>query len=346
MDELLSTNKIRKLIPQPLRQTVSRMILNSKEKLFPQTRFSHTYEGKLAMRTYFQCPEMRLLFCEGLPTHNADGMSIVRKTDILLCLIPWVLGEALLRKELSALRQFRLKPNQIVVLCNTQEDLEIVRKFGFQAEYVNHNCWLDQSIFKPRKKIVKDLDAVLNAKPCAWKRAELSAGIHSKAVLTYIPYPEELKRKLGTTEYFECLPSEKVATLLNRAKIGLCLSSEEGACYSSSEYLLSGIPVVSTPSKGGRHIWYTPRNHMICEPTVESVALTVERLIDSDLDGETIRNEHIELAQIFRQRFVQLTYKLGQSRGIEANWASVFQDQYFHKMVTFRATQDVLRELR
>ena len=39
---------------------------------------------------------------------------------------------------------------------------------------------------------------------------------------------------------------------LNRARVGLCLSAREGAMFASMEYLLSGLPIVTTPSMGGR----------------------------------------------------------------------------------------------
>ena len=45
----------------------------------------------------------------------------------------------------------------------------------------------------------------------------------------------------------------------------------EGANYSSSEYLLCGLPVVSTESSGGRDYWFDDYNSIICKPNEDSV---------------------------------------------------------------------------
>jgi hypothetical protein len=59
---------------------------------------------------------------------------------------------------------------------------------------------------------------------------------------------------------------------INKAHVGLCLSAEEGAMFVSAEYLLCGIPVVSTRNKGGRDVMFTPEHVFIADDTPESVA--------------------------------------------------------------------------
>src|SRR5690606_24986861 len=85
----------------------------------------------------------------------------------------------------------------------------------------------------------------------------------------------------------------------------------EGACLASSEYLLCGLPVVSTPSRGGRDIWYDEDNSMICEPSPaavhRAVRLMIERSNRGELDPQTIREKHIERAQRHRARFLEIT---------------------------------------
>lgn len=51
------------------------------------------------------------------------------------------------------------------------------------------------------------------------------------------------------------LPPAQVCAALNRGEVGLALSELEGACWASTEYLLCGLPVVSTPCSGGREVW-------------------------------------------------------------------------------------------
>ncbi len=52
------------------------------------------------------------------------------------------------------------------------------------------------------------------------------------------------------------LNSWEVARKLNACRVGMCLSETEGAMFAAVEYLLCGLPVVSTPSQGGRDVWF------------------------------------------------------------------------------------------
>jgi len=47
---------------------------------------------------------------------------------------------------------------------------------------------------------------------------------------------------------------EEVTEVYRDSVCGGIFSAGEGACFSSSEYLLFGLPVVLTKSRGGRHI--------------------------------------------------------------------------------------------
>ena len=74
------------------------------------------------------------------------------------------------------------------------------------------------------------------------------------------------------------LPLSEVNRHLNRAGVGLCLSEREGAMFASTEYLLSGLPVVSTPSTGGRHVYYDEEYCWTVPPDPRSVAEAVAAL--------------------------------------------------------------------
>ena len=75
----------------------------------------------------------------------------------------------------------------------------------------------------------------------------------------------------------------------------------------SSEFLLCGLPVVSTPSSGGRDVWYNDRNAVICAPTSAAVREAVEEiktgLETGRFDRIQIRGHHVRLAQVMRDRF-------------------------------------------
>jgi glycosyltransferase involved in cell wall biosynthesis len=100
------------------------------------------------------------------------------------------------------------------------------------------------------------------------------------------------------------LTPTEVAIEVSKSKVGLILSEMEGACYSSSEYLLSGIPVVSTWSKGGREIWYNDYNSIICNPNEDEVAEAVTEMCKRNIDSTEIRGGHLRLAKEFRNKFI------------------------------------------
>ncbi len=112
----------------------------------------------------------------------------------------------------------------------------------------------------------------------------------------------------------------------------MILSPEEGACFSSSEYLLCGLPVVSTPSKGGRDVWYDEYNSIVCEPTPDAVALAVEEFVRNRRDPQRIREKHIKQAQEYRAKFINVLADVFHRFGVEDNPVKYFQGNYYHKL--------------
>ena len=76
------------------------------------------------------------------------------------------------------------------------------------------------------------------------------------------------------------------------------------------EYLLAGLPVVSTPSRGGRDVFFDPDYCIICEPDPVAVRLAVEQLQARNLPREEIRNRTLEKIAPLRRRFVELVDEL------------------------------------
>jgi len=110
------------------------------------------------------------------------------------------------------------------------------------------------------------------------------------------------------------------------------LSAMEGACFSSSEYLLCGIPVVSTKSLGGRDFWYNDYNSIICDDNEDSVAESVEFFKNNPRDGERIRKDHILLSQKQREKFITILQSLFNKYKVQINAKDYFEKNYYHKM--------------
>jgi glycosyltransferase involved in cell wall biosynthesis len=205
--------------------------------------------------------------------------------------------------------------------------------YGFQGDLVNHNCFLDENLFHI-KSSEKKYDAIYTARLSPFKRHHLASKIGNLALVagnTSTKLIEELPPHSFIND--KHLLPEQVIDIISESKVGIILSDFEGACYSSSEYLLCGIPVVSTRSHGGRDVWYNSYNSIICDPTPESVADAVKKLASLKRKPEEIRSMHIHQSQYFQQNFINLFQKsltLG-SDHIDAK--EYFKDNYKHKLL-------------
>ena len=108
---------------------------------------------------------------------------------------------------------------------------------------------------------------------------------------------------LGNGEYVR-LDAQKVSGLLAHARVGLCLSAVEGHMRASIEYLLCGLPVVSTPSIGGRDRYYVREYCQVVDADPDAVAGAVRRLAEADLDRTRIRSHVGEMIAFDRYNFL------------------------------------------
>ncbi|MEJ2628801.1 MAG: glycosyltransferase, partial [bacterium] len=99
------------------------------------------------------------------------------------------------------------------------------------------------------------------------------------------------------------LPPQEVVKLLQLSHCGLILSEHEGACRASCEYLSAGLPVVSTPSVGGRDVWFDDYNSMIVKPDPKEIKEAVEYFKNHPRNPNVIRRNFLKKAQIFQNRF-------------------------------------------
>jgi glycosyltransferase involved in cell wall biosynthesis len=107
----------------------------------------------------------------------------------------------------------------------------------------------------------------------------------------------------------------------------------EGGCYASSEYLLCGVPVVSTPCKGGRDIWYNDYNSIVCDPDSSAVSVAVSEFVKAPRDPERIRSMHLAQSDLYRAEFVRAldsVFKEFRVDNIDAK--QYFSESFFHKM--------------
>ena len=210
----------------------------------------------------------------------------------------------------------RPERQRVLYLSNTEEIHEMRVAAGLDSHFVNCGALIDAQHFAPLD-VEKRYDAVMISR-FDWfeddqlKRHYLAELVPRLALLdpfaaTRSRYYREHYAAKPNCHFIneEDLPPDEVARVLAQSSCGLILSPLEGLCRASSEYLLCGIPVVSTPSKGGRDVWYDDENSIVVEPDEVAVAEAVATLVRERRDPHRIRARYLERAAAFRERLIR-----------------------------------------
>ncbi|MDF3073372.1 MAG: hypothetical protein K0S54_1039 [Alphaproteobacteria bacterium] len=170
--------------------------------------------------------------------------------------------------------------------------------------------------------------------------AELRASL-KQATFVNRPQPHDAYRWLA---------SHEVVEWCNRSHVGLCLSASEGAMRASMEYLLCGLPVVSTPSIGGRDIFFHPSFARIVEPEPQQIAAAVATLIAEQIPPERIRGYVVPRVRAMRHRFQWLVQTIldeaGAGRIFAPDWKAFLAGNWlrYNTIAALLAEIEALRE--
>jgi MoaA/NifB/PqqE/SkfB family radical SAM enzyme len=272
----------------------------------------------------------RLLTMRGLGD-NLRLLHLLRDGDHVICFTNGDYQEPAYEMMRRVCEVFAFDVERLSVLCNYPAQLAMARRAGLTAHFCNANAFIDENVFRP-VPMHKAFDAVSNARLIGSKRVRLANQVRSLAIIR--------GHRLESGDYDDPatiphlyinegpLSPRGVVRVLCASHVGLALSEAEGACLASSEYLLCGLPVVSTPSRGGRDVWYDENNSLICEPTPEGVSSAVRSLVArlqrGELDPSRIRAGHLAEAAAHRRRFVELTTRVFAQIGAADDAAQVF----------------------
>lgn len=301
-------------------------------------KYPWIYQDVFPMRVFYRDNQNRIIFTAGI-CHNYKWISLLRPTDHLVISLPcdYTLEDFEREKRFIATTEVPL--DQWYILCNTTAQTTICNTIGLQGYYVNQNCFIDESlVLLKRSKHV--YNAIYNARPIAFKRHELATHVRNLAlIIGYDHFGPKTDLSYLDVGYSNTkrLTTREVCAKIQQSKVALILSASEGACYSSSEYLLCGTPVVSTVSEGGRDIWYNDYNSIVCDSTPEAVADAVIRLgikVDTkQIDPNKIRNDHIALMVVHRQAFIHFIAGLFHKIDVNIDARSYVIDNFTHKMI-------------
>ncbi len=236
-------------------------------------------------------------------------------------------------------RMAKFKARQIVHRLEKREhhllvsakDEDWVRKALFiRGSHFSHNLYINEHLYKPLDE-PKIYDAIYTAQLAAFKRLPLARQIERLMVVSYggdlYTYCPELKHAEFNREF---LPRPELARKYNQAYAGLCLSAQEGAMLASCEYLLSGIPVVSTPSKGGRDEFFTRQNSIIVPPEPDQIADAVQHWKAVSPDPAEIRAGVLSKINSVRLEYCAYIANLVHQGGGKKKAPEYLMDRYFN----------------
>lgn len=245
---------------------------------------------------------------------------------IYIFLIPWWYKDGIPHLKLLKKYAFRID-----ILANSLDQYLFYKLNHENTVFCNQNCWLDENIFKPNLA-EKEYDLVINSNNYKWKNHSLLENINKRYRTLFITYSADRENdlnKYNPYKIIEKVPSVIVAQELNKCRVGLALSSKEGSCYASTEYLLCGLPVVSTKSLGGRHIWYNEKNCILIDNKEEELLLAVEKMLAniSQYNSKEIRESCVKQQQNFRNIFINYLYTIFPDYNMEQILRSSFSNK-------------------
>jgi glycosyltransferase involved in cell wall biosynthesis len=205
-------------------------------------------------------------------------------------------------------RSFPTLSRHVVVMVNSHAEDVLAKAIlgdGFEVVFASNNCLLDEGSYAIDPTAEKRFDAVMVARATLFKRHHLARLVRSCVVVAndfnsgegiFAATPPETFQPFTR---LKDLTQSQICKVLNESRVGLILSECEGACYAAVEYLLCGLPVVSTPSCGGRDAFFDDYVAVVSPPVEEEVAATVTALVRR-LDRGEIRPGEVRARTVSR----------------------------------------------
>lgn len=226
--------------------------------------------------------------------------------------------------------------HRVVFAANASVELKWFAEAGYEAIWCNHNAHVNENTFQPLPGACagdeREFDAIYDARFGRYKRNHLAAKVKKLALVHYTtPNLVEVLWEIKTRwilshahilnrHRFGFWPVRmirpKVAAAYNRARVGLCLSEAEGAMLASIQYLLCGLPVVTTPNRGGRDDFFDEENSIEVAPDPEAVTAGVRTMIERRVDPWLIREKTLVRMAEHKARLVALVEDFQRAHGV------------------------------
>ena len=290
-------------------------------------------------RVYFESSNLRIFIIENIQ-HNWEWLKVYspkfKKTDYFFVYCGWYHSEFFAKEAEQIFDTLNLNRDNFFFMYNDELEESNFEKKGFNGQVINQGAWLDENlVMRPLDAINKKFDAIYVGRFSAFKRHYLASGINNLALVAGNNHGNNVAEGIPDYKFLNAAPLKpnEVCVKINESNCGLILSAEEGACFASSEYLLCGIPVVSTKSKGGRSVWYNEYNSIICDDNPDEVAAAVGFFKENPRNPNQIRDGYIAKSRVYRQKFILKLAELLEKHGeyhIDAD--TYFKEKFIHKL--------------
>jgi hypothetical protein len=188
--------------------------------------------------------------------------------------------------------------DRILLCLENNQDVEAAIKFNIPFILCPMSVFINTTIFNLQNSN-KIYNAILNSRRVEFKRRHLVLDVEYPVAIvadyknvTYKSTFDNLEFPNGillnkSNDKIRALQSKEVADVLHKSKVGLILSESEGNPKAVMEYLLCGLPVVTTKIKRcGRMMFLNDSNCIVVEPTKEAVTEGVKIAIAKIESGE------------------------------------------------------------
>lgn len=277
-----------------------------------------------------------------------------------LCSWWWHPDDRELDAHVEAERRYRrAHPEHLFVhLCSDRTEVQRVVARGLSGVLCSHNAFVNERIYRPlgARRVVQ---AVYDARLASYKRHQLASELTSLMLLIRrdrVPRDHRYEAAVRsivehaitpnfmTGKYVNLAPTT-INYWLNRCRIGLCLSAGEGAMYAAIQYLLAGLPVVSTPNVGGRDAFRDDRTWLETDGSSVSVRDAVTELDSRELSPMLVRHRALEKISGHRENFVAMCQTL-LSRGHHTTTNARLRARFGNRLFKWGSTSAACADAR
>ena len=205
--------------------------------------------------------------------------------------------------------------HRVVFVTNTHAEHRHLQRLKLASFVANQNQFVDRHLFFPARPVEdRRFCAVYNARFRDYKRHHLAAAVSRLAFIGYgfdTPEYAAIRDQMHSAHFANLrdgqprfLTPSDVNDVLNQSACGLCLSRIEGAMTATVEYLLAGLPVVTTTNRGGRDLFLDGRFTRWVDAAPEEISREAESLEAEQIPPSFIRAETLRKLDSANEAFV------------------------------------------